>query len=55
MSVLFVDYPAVVQQAGVESGRIAEFLGQPLNVEAMTAQVERSLYRERSGALAGKG
>ena len=54
MSVLYVDYPAVVQQPAVESGRISEFLGQPLNVEFMTAQVEKSLYRERSGAMAGK-
>jgi hypothetical protein len=54
MSVHYVDYPSVVQQPAVESARIAEFLGQPLNIEAMTAQVEKSLYRERSGALAGK-
>jgi hypothetical protein len=54
MSVHYVDYPSVVQQPAVESTRIAEFLGQPLNIEAMTAQVEKSLYRERSGALAGK-
>ena len=54
MSALYVDYPAVVQQPAVESGRIAEFLGQPLDVQGLTAQVERSLYRERSDAMAGK-
>ena len=52
--VLYVDYPAVVQQPAVESARIAEFLGQPLDVGKMTAQVEQSLYRERSGAVAAK-
>jgi Sulfotransferase domain len=55
MIVHYVDYPAVVQQAAVESSRIAEFLGQKLDVAAMTTRVEQSLYRERSGALAGKG
>ena len=54
MSVLYVDYPSVVQQPRVEAGRIAEFLGQELKIDAMVAQVEQSLYRERSGALAGK-
>jgi hypothetical protein len=54
MSVLYVDYPSVVQQPAVEAARIAAFLGQDLNVQAMTSQVEQSLYRERSGALAGK-
>jgi hypothetical protein len=54
MSVLYVDYPSVVQQPAVEAGRIAAFLGQDLNVQAMTSQVEQSLYRERSGALAGR-
>jgi Sulfotransferase domain len=54
MSVHYVDYPSVVQQPGVESARIAEFLGQPLKIDAMKAQVEQSLYRERSGAVAAK-
>jgi hypothetical protein len=54
MSVLYVDYPAVVQQPRVEAEHIAEFLGQPLKLEAMVAQVEKSLYRERSGAPAIK-
>ncbi len=31
------------------SQNIAEFLGIPLNVEAMTAQVDASLYRNRNG------
>jgi hypothetical protein len=54
MSVLYVDYPSVVLQPRVEAGRIAEFLGQELKIDAMVAQVEQSLYRERSGGLAGK-
>jgi hypothetical protein len=54
MRVHYVDYPSVVQQPAVESEHIAEFLGQQLNIQAMTAQVEKSLYRERSGAVMAK-
>jgi len=54
MKVHYVDYPAVVLQPAAESERISEFLGRPLDIGRMTAQVEQSLYRERSAELAGK-
>jgi len=48
VSSLRVPYHDALQQTQEISGRIAEFLGVPLNVEAMTQQVDGSLYRNRT-------
>lgn len=40
-------YHDVLRQTKENSQRLAEFLGIPLNVEAMTQQVDASLYRNR--------
>jgi hypothetical protein len=47
MSVLYVDYPALLQDARREAVRVRAFLEQELDVEAMVRQVDQSLYRER--------
>ena len=47
MSVLFVDYPALLQDARREVARVRDFLEQDLDVEAMARQVDQTLYRER--------
>ena len=41
-------YHDALKQPGEISRRIAEFLGIPLNVESMIAQVDASLYRNRA-------
>jgi hypothetical protein len=43
-----VAYRAALEQPAAISRSIAEFLGIPLNVEAMTQQVDASLYRNRN-------
>jgi len=50
--VLYLDYPAVVEDPRREAKRIAEFLGRDLNIEAMAGAVESSLYRNRQPAAA---
>jgi hypothetical protein len=44
---LRVPYHETLKKPGDISRKIAEFLGLPLNVEAMTQQVDASLYRNR--------
>ena len=46
-AVLYLDYPAVVEDPLREAKRINAFLGGKLNVEAMASAVESSLYRNR--------
>lgn len=46
--VLYVDYPAVVENPLREAKRINDFLGGNLNVEAMASAVESNLYRNRA-------
>ena len=45
--VLYLDYPAVIEDPLREAGRITRFLGRPLNLEAMASAVESGLYRNR--------
>ena len=45
---LRVPYRDALKQAQLTSEKIADFLGMPLNVAAMTQQVDASLYRNRS-------
>jgi hypothetical protein len=51
LSVLRVEYSAVLAQPREQSARIAEFIGTPLNIDEMARQVERSLHRERAGSM----
>jgi hypothetical protein len=48
VSVLYVDYAAVLQNPREEASRISEFLGQTFDVDAMARQVEQSLHREKA-------
>jgi hypothetical protein len=50
ISVLYVDYALVVEDITREAPRIASFLDRELDIRAMAAQVERSLYREKTQA-----
>ena len=45
---LFVKYADVIENPGQESRRIKNFLQVELNIEAMEAIVDKSLYREKS-------
>ena len=45
--VLYLDYPAVVENPKREAERINAFLGGGLNVEAMASAVADDLYRNR--------
>ena len=47
MNVLFVDHSDVLDDATEQSQRVRDFLGCALDVEAMAAVVDRSLYRQR--------
>jgi hypothetical protein len=47
ISVLYVDYAAVLGNVAHEASRIATFLGRDLDIASMASQVERSLYREK--------
>jgi hypothetical protein len=49
--VLYLDYPAVVEDPRREAVRIAKFLGRTLDIEAMASAVESSLYRNRQTAV----
>lgn len=48
VKVLRVQYHEVLSNPKGASERLAEFLGIPLNAEAMTQQVDASLYRNRA-------
>ncbi len=50
MSVLYVEYTRVLQDATGEASGIAKFLGHALDVVAMAQQVDATLHRERTGA-----
>ena len=45
--VLYLDYPAIVEDPLREAKRISEFLGGRLDVEAMASAVNSGLYRNR--------
>ena len=47
MTVLFVDHSDVLDEALEQAQRVRDFLGCTLDVEAMAAVVDRSLYRQR--------
>jgi len=49
MTVLRIDYAALVGDPLAQAARINEFLGGALDVPAMAAAVDPSLYRNRSG------
>jgi hypothetical protein len=49
-AVLRIDYASVVADPRSWAVRIAEFLGRPLDVEAMTAAVDPALYRNHCAA-----
>jgi hypothetical protein len=50
ISVLYIDYATVIEDVTREASKIASFLGRELDIRAMAAQVERSLYREKARA-----
>jgi len=45
--VLYLDYPAIIEDPLREARRISSFLGRHLDVEAMAGAVEAGLYRNR--------
>lgn len=47
ISVLYVDYAAVLEDAYRESSKICAFLERDLNIDSMTRKVEHSLHREK--------
>jgi Sulfotransferase family len=47
MTLLYVDYAAVLENPRAEASKICAFLGQNFDVDAMADQVERSLHREK--------
>ena len=47
MSVLYVDHSDVLENAARQAQRVGEFLSCALDVPAMAAVVDRSLYRQR--------
>jgi hypothetical protein len=49
--VLYLDYPAVVEDPRREAERIREFLGRDLDVAAMASAVESGLYRNRQSTV----
>jgi len=54
LKVLRVNHADVLAQPRELASAIGEFLGIAVSVERMAAQVERSLYRERSGSMASR-
>jgi hypothetical protein len=50
MAVIYVEYSAVLREPYAEASRIADFLEQRLDLEAMVGKVEVSLHRERMGS-----
>jgi hypothetical protein len=55
LSVLRVEHSSLLAQPREESERIAKFVGVPMNIDEMSRQVERSLYRERAGTMSSTG
>lgn len=51
LRVLRVNHAGVVARPREAAVGIAEFVGAPLSIDKMAAQVERSLYRERAGSM----
>jgi len=51
LRVLRVNHADVVAQPREAAVGIAEFVGTPLSIDKMAAQVERSLYRERASSV----
>src|SRR6476620_1284401 len=51
LRVLRVNHADVVARQREAAVAIAEFVGTPLSIDKMAAQVERSLYRERAGSM----
>ncbi len=47
LDVLYLDYGQTVQEPLLQARRVADFLGGSLDVPAMTAAVDSSLYRQR--------
>jgi len=54
LKVMRVNHAEVLAQPRESAASIAGFVGTPLSVEQMAAQVERSLYRERAGSCASR-
>src|SRR5215470_8019943 len=54
LKVVRMNHADVLWQPRESAATIAEFVGIPLSTERMAAQVERSLYRERSGSRASR-
>ncbi len=48
IGVLRMQYHRVLEEPHTVAGEIAAFLGAPLNIEAMTQQVDGTLYRNRT-------
>ena len=48
-----ISYHDALSEPELVSRHVAEFLGIPLNVSAMTAQVDSSLYRNRKSSTTG--
>lgn len=55
MSVLYIDYPAVLQQAQEQTAKISAFLKLELDTAAMIRQIEHSLHREKTASIASSG
>ena len=51
LQVLRVNHADVVARPREAAERVAQFVGAPLLIDNMAAQVERSLYRERAGFM----
>lgn len=47
MSVLFIDHGRVMADPEKQARRVSDFLTHPLDVQAMAAVVDRTLYRQR--------
>lgn len=47
VKVLRIHYHRVLREAGTVAHEVAQFLGTPLNIAAMTQQVDGTLYRNR--------
>ncbi len=47
MSVLYVNYAAVINDPSSQAAQVSTFLGSSLNIEKMAMVVDRNLYRQR--------